>query len=287
MVAGIVPLVLCVPFDPAAVRPVIERIPDLKRAADAAAAWQAYGAGSTWSEVWGSVHGLPRDRMAELRRYQAAAGEKLALACTTGVQAALWLHERADEDPVDPAREMAHRAVAEMQAYFLLSAGHDLVNITARILALDTDLHAALRDAAGSSFEPGSTERAAYLSLNKYDVADLAKAARGAARWPTLRDVVEPVRTLLGNAAWARMAADRDIVFHRQRTPSGGKAQDPGGGWEEADEDTRMLTLRAPTLGEARAAAYTADLQRVLGPVATAFEQLEARLDAAKAQIAA
>lgn len=285
LIAGVVPLALCAPFDRSAAPLVVEQVPDLRRASAVASAWQRYDASAQWAEAWGFSYGLQRNRMFNLRTYQAAAGEKLALACTVGLQAALWLRERAGEGPIDAVREMAHRATGEMQAYFLLSAGHDLINITARILALDETLHPALYAEAGSVFEPDADDRDAYLSLTAQRAKRLAAVARTAERWPAMREVVEPVRALAGDAAFTRMVTDRNEVFHRRRPPSAGRAQSPGTGWELNDAGVHVLTLSALTLGEPRAAAYTQTLAQVLGPVTSAFEQLDARLDEIRVQI--
>lgn len=46
---------------------------------------------------------------------------------------------------------MCQRAMAELTAYFLLAAGHALVNITARTLAMEDDLRPYLLDRVGTA----------------------------------------------------------------------------------------------------------------------------------------
>jgi hypothetical protein len=61
---------------------------------------------------------------------------------------------------------MAHRAVTELQAYYLMAAGHDLANITGRVLALDPALRVHLRKLLGTGFPVGRTGFHDYISLN-------------------------------------------------------------------------------------------------------------------------
>src|SRR4051794_31330184 len=49
-------------------------------AGDAAAEWQTTSQRATWWEMGGTMHGVQRDRMTEIARLMAGAGEQLALA---------------------------------------------------------------------------------------------------------------------------------------------------------------------------------------------------------------
>ncbi len=72
----------------------------------------------------------------------AGAGEQFALACTADHEFEQSLiAEVSSASPVERvAAEMAKRALAELEAHFVIAAGHALANVTGRALALDADV---------------------------------------------------------------------------------------------------------------------------------------------------
>ena len=214
--------------------------PGLLDARDLGMHWQSASVGIELRELRGCEMGIERGRTYHLVRYQAGAGEKLTMAATSGVEVALWSRQRAAyadalPDYQEKANEMAHRAVAEFQAYFLLAAGHDLINMTARMLAFDESLRPLLREKLKTDFPSNSTDRNDYIAINKYAAKDLRKIARQSVRF-AFDAIVAPVYALALDADWNAMVEQRGSDFHRVRPQShggvGASAQDP---WSEGD----------------------------------------------------
>lgn len=181
--------------------------------------------------------------------------------CVT--EAGLWRIYRRDLPPevrdldgikrqsVDAANEMAHRAMAESATYYLLATGHTVVNVAARTLALDSQLHSVLLDVLGSWYPAGSSERDDWLSLNKDTVRRLRRGAKQA-KIPAAQDLAIPLTDLLMSQAWQELDQLRGAHYHRRRPQSAGIAGVPlaspwtftsdamhmeGGGGEYVDGD--------------------------------------------------
>lgn len=260
---------------------IVRNDPLMAGAVAASIGWQTLSGHAKYRESAAVGSGLEVGRVYDLTRYQAAAGEKLAMSITTGLEAALWVvyRERKGSDPEignDARAEMAHRAVAELQSYYLLAAGHDLINITARALALDPPLRPLLLDAVGSGFPRGSVDKGDFLAINAPTAKGLRKVARQA-RLDSLKNLPRSVTDLAINSDWCAMVEDRGEHFHRLRAQSHGilglSAQLP---WTFGD------TYRAMDLGlpepysetQGLAEKLTRSNRQVLGHLASAMSSL-------------
>jgi hypothetical protein len=219
-VGEVVPFRLTASSDARDGREVLATHSTLSAARAVALEWTGLSGTARIQESLASVAGLEYDRFYLLRRYQSMTGEKLALACTTGVEAELWRRAREGQKH-STEHEMAHRAVIELQAYFLLSAGHDLANITARALALDEALRVDLLEKVGSGFPVGGSSPENYIALNRDTIRGLCRVGRKSA-YKSLKGMPEAVSRLFVNSAWARMTEGRHEEFHRERLPSHG-----------------------------------------------------------------
>jgi hypothetical protein len=100
--------------------------------------WQFRG---MLAEFW-ELASREKDRLYELAGYVAGAGEQLGLACLADHEFSLWSSvELSSAGPHEiVAAEMARRALAELESYYVIGVGHALANMTGRVLALDPDL---------------------------------------------------------------------------------------------------------------------------------------------------
>jgi hypothetical protein len=198
--------------------------------------WQSI---SVWADFWElAAPRVQHGRGHELAGCIADGGERLALALAAVTEAELWRIYRRDLPPevrdldgikrrsVDAANEMAHRAMAESATYYLLATGHTVVNVAARALALDSQLHAVLLDVLGSWYPVGSSERDDWLSLNKDTVRRLRRAAKQA-KIPAAQDLAIPPTDLLMSQAWQELDQLRGAHYHRRRPQSAGIAGVP------------------------------------------------------------
>ena len=121
--------------------------------------WQFRG---MLAEFW-ELASREKDRLYELAGYMAGAGEQLGLACLADHEFSLW--SSADQSSAEPheivATEMAQRALAELESYYVIGVGHALANMTGRILALDPALkpHLAAAKYIETTFTPLSDAR--------------------------------------------------------------------------------------------------------------------------------
>jgi hypothetical protein len=125
----------------------------------------------------------------------ASAGEQLALAYAASVEVALW-QENLEPDGPEVAREMGMRAMAEAQSLFVIGTGHALANVAVRALSLRQDLKAHLIETffsgnVAGSFDPFSSERSDWLSMNKPTCKKLRKVTQlGDSQ--EITDLIEP-----------------------------------------------------------------------------------------------
>jgi hypothetical protein len=226
---------------------------------------------------------VQRGRSSELAGLIADGGERFVLAIAALAEAELWSIYRGTNPPdlrstegrvLDAGQEMAHRAVAELASYYLLAVGHTVANVTARILALDTDRHPQLLDALGSWFPVRSEESRDWLSLNP-DIARslrrLAKTAR-----PASRVIVEPATRLVQSPEWRELSQLRGAHYHRRRPQSAGVMGVPlANPWTPGDGVVRMsLGGGSYTDGDNLAMTTTDLCRRLSGVVASVLDDL-------------
>jgi len=157
--------------------------------------------------------------MYEIAGIMAGMGEQLGLSCTAAREYLSWELVKADEGhALEP--EAAKRALAEMIAHYVLAAGHGLINLTYRTLALDRGLEAELVS-TGHFFPPLSDDRKHWLTAN----AKTAKAAKKLAAKSSVSavaEVADPVWMLLSSHVWRDLDDCRGEDFHRRRSQTAG-----------------------------------------------------------------
>lgn len=197
-----------------------------KSAGEVASDWQAV---SPLADFWelGLVPPVQPGRGRELGGLIAAAGEQLALGLAALVEVELWRLYRRDtptaalaldktsQRVVDAAQEMGHRSMAELAAYYLLSTGHTLANVTVRALALDSQLHPALLDSLGGWCPVGSSDPKDWLSLNRDTARTLRRVARKTAS-PAFQGLAEPASVLVLSREWQEVDQLRGAHYHRR-----------------------------------------------------------------------
>ena len=218
--------------------------------------WAGFGARARVDEMSAAYGGIEQERFYRIRRYQGMTGEKLIMACTTGVEAQLWRRRREGQCH-NTEHEMAHRAVTELQAYFLMATGHDLANITGRVLALDPALRVRLLERLGTGFPVGATGFNDYVSLNAGCAQSMRKVSK-ASSYTTLKTAPDAISQLVVDTAWRAMTDGRHGEFHRERSPSHGSLVLPERAWELRD-GVRTFYINGP---ETSAAAENLALER-------------------------
>jgi hypothetical protein len=290
LLSGVSPGRLAAPTPLEEVRGVLQQ--DWWIAAQAVALdWQAI---SVWADFWEFL--APRvqyGRGRELAGLIADGGERLALALASVTEAELWHIYRQDIPPevrklgemerrsVNASNEMAHRAMAELASYYLLAAGHVLVNVTVRALALDTQLHPKLLDVLGSWYPVGSAGRDDWLSLNTETVRRLRRVARQAAK-PAAQGLTESATALLMSPAWQEVDQLRGAHYHRRRPQSAGIDGVPlASPWTFSDGVSRMVAGGGQyTDGDGLADKTTDLVRRALAELTAAMQRLLVQVQA-------
>lgn len=273
-----------------------------KSAGEVASDWQAV---SPLADFWelGLVPPVQPGRGRELGGLIAAAGEQLALGLAALVEVELWRLYRRDtptaalaldktsQRVVDAAQEMGHRSMAELAAYYLLSTGHTLANVTVRALALDSQLHPALLDSLGGWCPVGSSDPKDWLSLNRDTARTLRRVARKTAS-PAFQGLAEPASVLVLSREWQEVDQLRGAHYHRRRPQSAGIAGVPlaspwvfstgvmsmnFGGDEYVDGDN--LAHDTSDLGRRVLSAVTSAMQTLLERVEVAVTQMRGQRD--------
>jgi hypothetical protein len=239
--------------------------PDLRPCLNLSTRWQCRG---LYAEFWEAAS-REKGRLYELAGYMAGAGEQLALACLADHEFGQW----ASVDP-SPARshekvaaEMAQRALAELESYYVISVGHALANMTGRVLALDPGLHQHLSGAkyVKTTFTPFSDARQDWLSMNP-KVARALQEAAAQSDIPSFAGLADPAAGLAGSKPWRELDEVRGEHFHRWRSQSTGMTGAPKSSPWSPDSGTlrigagRLLGQdpRDPTAASVRQAAAEA-----------------------------
>lgn len=188
----------------------------------------------------------------------ASAGEQLALAYAAGVEVALWKESQEVTD-VEIGREMGMRAMAEAQSLFVIGTGHALVNVTVRALSLRQDLNAMLittffaKDAV-AAFDPFSSDRSDWLSMNKPTCKKLRKVAK-LSESAEIVDLVKPVVSYGLGRTWNELVERRGEDFHRWRPQSHGIQGVPRRSPWQHDATSRSLGIGTPIYNDAKGLA--------------------------------
>ena len=178
--------------------------------------WQQVGA---YAQFWESA-GAEENRLYELAGCRAGIGEQIGLACTAERDYLGW--EQMKLDGVEAVEaEMAKRALAEFVAHYVLGAGHGLINLAARTVALDETLKGGLQAKFHTKFPPLSERRKDWLSANPATAKSLQTVAR-ASLMPEIQIVADPILVLVDSPGWGRLNDARGSDFHRWRVQTDG-----------------------------------------------------------------
>lgn len=183
------------------------------RAANTSADWQQLGIKAT---MWGIAGG---QRAYELAGLLASMGEQLGLASVADHEVACW-HNLSPARTRDrrAVREMSARALVELEAHYVLAAGHSVANAIGRVIALDPATHPALRRGFGTTFEPGSSDRLDWFTMSRL-AGGLPRVVGGI-------DDLAPSAALLADLhrseAWTALEDIRGEDFHRWRPQTAG-----------------------------------------------------------------
>lgn len=219
--------------------------PDLRPCLNLSTRWQCRG---LYAEFWETAS-REKGRLYELAGYMAGAGEQLALACLADHEFSQWasvdLSSAQSHEKV--AAEMAQRALAELESYYVIGVGHALANMTGRVLALDPGLHQHMAGAKyiKTTFTPFSNARQDWLSMNSNVARALQKAAAVSAI-PSFARLADPAAELAGSKPWQELDEVRGEHFHRWRSQSIGMTGAPKSSpWSP---DSRSLSIGAGRL---------------------------------------
>lgn len=224
--------------------------------------WQFRG---LYAQFW-ELAGREKDRLYELAGYMAGAGEQLGLACLADHEFSLWesvdLSSAQSHEKV--AAEMARRALAELESYYVIGVGHALANMTGRVLALDPDLkqHLAAAKYIETTFTPLSGARQDWLSMNSKVARALQKVAAKSAM-PSFVHLADPAAELAGGDKWRALDEVRGEHFHRWRSQSIGMTGAPKSSPWSPDSST-MSVGAGRLIGQNPGDATAADVRQAV-----------------------
>ena len=187
-----------------------------KKVIETALAWQKLGEEASFQEMSAVANRAEPGRVFTMFGRIASAGEQLGIAGAAYRDARAWLNQ---DVPNDRARLPA-RALAEIAGYYTLSTAHGLVNIAARLLALETRSRAILtkEHPRSKGFPPFDERHDHWLVLSSHSVGALEKAADH--HRPRAQQLIQLLRTLVDDERWSKLVERRDIDFHRWRPQS-------------------------------------------------------------------
>jgi hypothetical protein len=181
-----------------------------------ALAWQKLGEDASFREMSAVANRAEPGRVFTMFGRIASAGEQLGLAGTACRDARARLNQGLPDDSV----RLPARALAEVAGYYALSTAHGLVNIAARLLALETRNRAVLEKAFPQSkgFPPFDERHDHWLAFNAQSIAALEKATDH--HQPEAGQLVQLLRTLADDERWSKLVGRRNTDFHRWRPQS-------------------------------------------------------------------
>jgi hypothetical protein len=227
-----------------------------QRVRDQAMSWQQVAGHATFWEM--AAQEADEGYAYALAGQMASAGEQLALAYAASVEVALW-QENLEPDGPEVAREMGMRAMAEAQSLFVIGTGHALANVAVRALSLRQDLKAHLIETffsgnVAGSFDPFSSERSDWLSMNKPTCKKLRKVTQlGDSQ--EITDLIEPVINYGLGQTWNELVERRGEDFHRWRPQTHGLQGVPRRSPWHHDPTSRSLGIGTPIYEDAKGLA--------------------------------
>lgn len=233
--------------------------------------WQFRG---MLAEFW-ELASREKDRLYELAGYMAGAGEQLGLACLADHEFSLW--SSVDQSSAEPheivATEMAQRALAELESYYVIGVGHALANMTGRILALDPALkpHLAAAKYIETTFTPLSDARNDWLSINSRVAHALQKVA-GKSNMRSFVQLADPAARLASSDPWRALDEVRGEHFHRWRSQSAGMTGAPKySPWSRSPGSSTMSVGAGRLIGQDPGDATAAGARQAVAEVREAL----------------
>jgi hypothetical protein len=226
--------------------------------------WQQVASHATFWEM--AAQAADEGYAYALAGQMASAGEQLALAYAGSVEVALW-QENQEPDGPEVVREMGMRAMAEAQSLFVIGTGHSLINVAVRALSLRHDLKAQLIETllsgnVAGSFDPFSSEKSDWLSMNKPTCEKLRRVAQ-LGNSQEITDLTEPVISYGLGQTWNELVERRGEDFHRWRPQTHGILGVPRRSPWRHDATSRSLGIGTPTYADAKGLA--AEVGRLAG----------------------
>ncbi len=179
-----------------------------------AGAWQSMSSRQDSIEVACAFSRAGINRGHELVGRMASMGEQLGLAFAAAVESAFWSTAGDFRH-----RDLARRALVELQTHFVLGTGHGLANVAYRALALQPEIRGLLLARLKTTFPPFSEVRTDWKSLNKEEMRQLHSVASEFGNTAILR-LIEPVIELAAGPLWNDLSRLRAKDFHRWRPQS-------------------------------------------------------------------
>jgi hypothetical protein len=238
---------------------------------EVAAQWHTGRLHALWQELRACTHGIEQDRLFELLGCMSSTGERFGLALAAGNEVAAWSKVR--ETPpssrlAEAQREISHRALAELQGYYLLGTGHVLGSIVLRALALESKLRPMLLDRLGTSCVVGSDSPEDWPSLNIDTCRKLRRVARESDH-AALRELPASITAIVQAQSWHKLDEMRGQDYHRRRPHSAPLDTAPMGSAWKVEPGVRLLSFggQRPAESDRRAAEMTAvmfEVERLL-----------------------
>ncbi|QDZ14171.1 hypothetical protein [Humibacter ginsenosidimutans] len=185
------------------------------RVTETALTWQELGGEASFQEMSAVANRAEPGRVFTLFGRIASAGEQLGIAGTAYRDARAWVAQPSSDDRIG----LPARALAEISGYYAISTGHGLVNVAARLLALETRSRAMLARSQPRSkgFPPFDERFDHWLAFNTSSVSSLEEAAE---HHMEARQLAHLLRTLIDDERWAKLVDRRNVDFHRWRPQS-------------------------------------------------------------------
>jgi hypothetical protein len=174
--------------------------------------------------------------------------------------------------------------MTELQAMYLIGAGHGLVNIVARVLAFDPHLRNQLarKKQLGTDFPPFSEETQDWIPLSPRKVGVLQMVA---ASQPAAIALLDPLASLVSDKRWEALVELRGKDFHRWRPQTAGMAGVPQHSpWRKQDNGSWVMSVPARRTSDDsdRLAAERGDVANsAMSILAAAMDTVGDRLGAA------
>lgn len=224
------------------------------------------------------------ERLRELFGCMGALGEQATLACAAARDLAV-----AVASPELPLTGLVRRAWAEHVMHWTMAAGHMLLNVAGRAVALDPTVRPHLVERLGATserarkqalrtdFPPESDANQDWPTFNKTN-ANYLKRAAAESRVPAVLAIGGLVHRLSVDSGWVAMSALRGEAFHRWRAQTAGVSPMTRRATRLVGDDGLLPTGQVPDVrgpeGSAKAVQVAQVALELLGTALKEFDSL-------------